>query len=77
MTDQPTMTKGERRKARQQARAEGRPLVGDLAVSTDRQADRDTGPHSFSETQRGYRARQRWAERYDRLNGAPESEYDR
>jgi hypothetical protein len=31
----------------------------------------------FSETDRGYEARDRWARRYDDLNGAPESEDDR
>lgn len=69
------MTKGERRKARQQAHREGRTLTGDLALSTDRRTDQTA--HSFSEGRRGQRARWRWAERYDALNGAPESEYDR
>lgn len=73
------MTKGELRKARQQARAEGRALTGALALDQTQQADRraDTTAHSFSETPRGRRARHQWAERYDALNGAPESEYDR
>jgi hypothetical protein len=31
----------------------------------------------FSETPEGEAARERWARRYDALNGAPESEYDR
>ncbi len=65
------MTKGELRKARKQAQAAGRPLDGGLAL------DRDAQPQEFSETRRGYRARERWARRYDSLNGAPESDYDR
>jgi hypothetical protein len=63
-----TMTKSELRKARKLARAEGRPLDGDLAV-------RD--PVEFSETVKGYRARDRWARHYDSLNGAPEGDWDR
>jgi len=31
----------------------------------------------FSESPEGYRARDQWARRYDDLNGAPESDYDR
>ena len=65
------MTKGERRKARKQARAEGQPLVGELAL------DRGNDPVEFSETPRGYRAREQWARRYDELNGAPEGDWDR
>ncbi len=67
------MTKGELRKARQQARTEGRPLTGELAIIRDG----DGSPVEFSETARGYRARDRWARRYDALNGAPEGEWDR
>jgi hypothetical protein len=63
------MSKSELRKARKAARAEGRPLTGDLALSTDRV--------EFSESPRGYQARDRWARRYDELNGAPESDDDR
>lgn len=67
------MTKGERRKARQQARVEGKPLSGELALP-----QRDSvGPMEFTETPRGYRARERWARDYDALNGAPEGEWDR
>lgn len=66
------MTKGELRKARKQARAEGRPLVGELAID-----DRGPNPIEFSEMPRGRRALYRWARRYEALNGAPESEYDR
>lgn len=65
------MTKGERRRARKRARAEGRPLTGELEL------DRGPEPVEFSETPRGYRARERWARRYDELNGAPEGEGDR
>ena len=65
------MTKGERRKARQQARREGKPLTGELAL------DARTDAMEFSETPRGYRARERWARRYDALNGAPEHDSDR
>ena len=65
------MTKGEIRKARQAARAEGRPLTGELAL------DRGTGAVEYTETPRGYRARERWARRYDDLNGAPDGDGDR
>lgn len=65
------MTKVERRKARQAARKAGQPLAGELALDNRR----DT--QIFSETPRGYRARERWARAYDDRNGAPESEYDR
>lgn len=40
--------------------------------------DRDpNSPVEFTESPAGYRAREKWAERYDELNGAPESEDDR
>lgn len=67
------MTKGERRKARQQARADGRPLTGQLALPGDRGPE----PVEFSESPRGYRARERWARAYDDRNGAPEGDWDR
>jgi len=67
------MTKGELRKARQQARAEGKPLTGELAIASDR----NTSPVEFSDGSRGRRALDRWARRYDALNGAPEGEWDR
>lgn len=35
------------------------------------------GSSAFSETPRGERARERWARRYDDLNGAPEGDSDR
>ena len=62
------MTKGERRAARKAAKAAGERLTGDLAVDQ---------PQEFSETVAGYRARERWAKRYDELNGAPEGDWDR
>ena len=65
------MTKGELRKARKLAVAQGRPLTGDLAL------DRGQGPMEFSETPRGRQARDNWARRYDALNGAPEGDWDR
>lgn len=39
--------------------------------------DRDDGPIEFSESEAGQRARDRWAEDYDELNGAPENDEDR
>ena len=65
------MTKGERRKARQAARAAGRPLTGELAL------DNDGGAMEFTETPRGRRGLERWARAYDALNGAPEHDGDR
>lgn len=68
------MTKGELRKARKAARARGERLTGELALPSDR------GPEPFevsSDTPRGRRALERWARRYDELNGAPEGEWDR
>lgn len=65
------MTKGERRKARKQARQNGEPLTGDLAL------DRGNDPVEFTETPKGRRALYRWAKRYDALNGAPEGDWDR
>lgn len=64
------MTKSEIRKARKLARANGQPLTGELAL------DKGPGNVEFTETPRGYRARERWARRYDDLNGAPESADD-
>lgn len=67
------MTKGELRKARKLAHANGQPLTGELAIdSRDNRNDR----MEFSESARGYRARERWAKRYDELNGAPENAED-
>ena len=67
------MTKGELRRARKAARSRGERLTGDLALPSDR----GTEAVEFTETARGYRARERWARRYYDLNGAPESDGDR
>lgn len=67
------MTKGEIRKLRKAARAAGKPLTGELALDNGQHS----GPQDFTETARGYRARERWARRYDALNGAPEGDWDR
>lgn len=40
-------------------------------------SDRGNEPMEFTETPRGYEARDRWARDYDDLNGAPESDDDR
>lgn len=40
-------------------------------------ADRGTEAQEFTETPRGYRARERWARLYEDLNGAPENDSDR
>lgn len=68
------MTKSELRKARKQARAEGRALEGPLALPHN---DNRTDRMEFSETPRGYEARERWARYYDSLNGAQEGDWDR
>ena len=69
------MTKGELRKLRKQARAAGQRLTGELSVE---QRDPVGAPVAeWSETPRGYRARERWARFYDALNGAPEGDWDR
>lgn len=64
------MTKGELRAARKAARAAGTPYA-------DERRDDATDTMIFSETGRGRGALDRWARRYDELNGAPESEEDR
>ena len=43
----------------------------------DYEDDRDDSPVEFTESEAGYRARDRWAEAYDDLDGAPESDDDR
>ena len=68
------MTKSELRKARKLAHSEGRKLDGELSLPRQETRNDTT---SFSESYKGYRARERWARRYDDLNGAPESDYDR
>jgi hypothetical protein len=57
-------------KARKIARAEGRPLTGELALEGEPICE-------FSESPKGYEARHKWAKWYDSLNGAPEGEWDR
>jgi len=64
------MTKSELRRARKAARERGERLTGDLAIPGQ-------PAQEFRETPSGYRARERWARRYDRLNGAPEGDWDR
>lgn len=46
---------------------------------TEKQELRDdcTDHIIFTESRRGQQARERWARRYDELNGAPESSEDR
>jgi hypothetical protein len=58
---------------------EGEPVrvsVETLDVFED-SSDRSHDTMEFSETPAGYVARERWAEKYDDLNGAPESDDDR
>ncbi len=64
------MTKSELRKARKAARAEGRPLTGELAL------DKSAGAVEFTESREGYEARNKWARRYCDLDGRPESPED-
>ena len=66
------MTKAEIRKARKAARVAHQPLTGELALETS-----EHDPFDFTESTAGYEARNRWAERYDDLNGAPEGDWDR
>lgn len=68
------MTKSEKRQARKAARAAGERLTGELALP---EGDKDTGSAEWSESAAGDRARERWARRYDDLNGAPEGDWDR
>ena len=67
------MTKGEIRKLRKAARAEGKPLAGNLALPGDNNI---RGDGEFSEGPQGRRALDRWARQYDDLNGRPESDED-
>lgn len=64
------MTKSQLRKARKQARANGQPLANELELLNQ-------PIQEFTETPRGYRARDKWAQHYDELNGAPEGDWDR
>ena len=40
-------------------------------------SDEDTGPVEWSEEESGQKARERWVEFYEELNGAPEGDWDR
>ena len=71
------MTKGELRKARKLARANGQPLTGGEPSPFDRREGPGQPIMEFLESQRGYQARERWARYYDSLNGAPEGDWDR
>ncbi len=64
------LTKSQVRKARKRARINGQSFAGELELPNQPVAE-------FTETQRGYRAREKWARRYDELNGAPEGDWDR
>ena len=69
------MTKGELRKMRKAAHKSGQPMIGELSVEP---RDPQGAPAvEWSESPRGYRAREKWARRYDSLNGAPEGDWDR
>lgn len=77
--------KGLRRAERKAAAKAAKAAKARRADRALRQADpehyRETsieGPAvEFTESPRGYKARGRWAKRYDKLNGAPESSWDR
>ncbi len=60
------MTKSEARQARKAG------TLRDYEARDDK-----TDGAMFSETARGYRARERWARHYNALNGAPENDNDR
>jgi len=49
----------------------------DRSRSKSNQSDRGSMPVEFTESRRGYKARERWAERYEECDGAPESDDDR
>ena len=68
------MTKSEIRKARKVARAAGTRFTGELELQSDRDNSQSV---EFTESRRGYKARDRWARYYDSLNGAPEGNWDR
>lgn len=48
-----------------------------LAKQAASNTGRNNGPVEWTETPAGERARERWARRYDALNGAPEDDSDR
>ena len=64
------MTKGDIRKARKLARANGDPLDRELELPNQPACE-------LSESVAGDRGRERWARYYDSLNGAPEGDWDR
>lgn len=68
------MTKGELRKARKQARAEGRAWNIESSASGGLEIVRE---RTEAEERKHERAMNRWACRYDELNGAPEGDSDR
>ena len=71
-----TLTKGEMRRARKRARQDGTPYIGNVSIQGGDTAVE--GPAmEFSESAAGLMARERWARRYDDLDGAPEGDWDR
>jgi hypothetical protein len=61
-----TMTKGELRRARQEAKAAGRPLTGELALTPDQSHGVDIGPERLSNGRHNVK-RARALERYARF----------
>jgi len=68
------MTKGEARKLRKQARAEGRTFNVERRVDGGLEMVAERTP---AEERRHARSMHRWAVRYESLNGAPEGDWDR
>ena len=64
------MSKGEIRRERKAAHAAGQPY-------TDERSDHNQGHEEYTESKRGRYALDKWARRYDDLNGAPEGDWDR
>jgi hypothetical protein len=48
----------------------------DVPIATPIATDNRTDTMEFSESPKGYEARDKWARKYDELNGAPENEGD-
>ncbi len=71
-------TKGTLRRARKEALLTSLPFqrINHRPRDPMNDTDRGTGPMEFSETPKGYLAREKWARRYDSLNGAPEGMED-
>lgn len=71
--------KGKRRKARKEAHAEGKVYRPSRLVADDRGVLQEVAGDVvvFSETPKGYKARETWARYYDSLDGAPEGDWDR